>query len=76
MNKYFQFFLYNKPKKRLGDQGSHEIKKHEFFSSINWEKLANKDIMPPFLPEVSGDIDLQYIDTVKLYFKRYSCIDN
>ena len=39
------------PKLRLGANGAEEIKRHKFFKSINWEKLANKQVNPPYVPE-------------------------
>ena len=36
--------------KRLGYNGSEEIKRHPFFKKINWETLLNS--IPPFIPEV------------------------
>jgi serine/threonine protein kinase len=36
------------PDKRLGIFDKNEIKKHRFFKGINWEKLKNKEINPPF----------------------------
>ena len=36
--------------KRLGYNGSEDIKKHPFFRRINWETLI--DSRPPFIPEV------------------------
>ena len=38
------------PKKRLGARGIDEIKDHPFFKSINWEKLYDKELKPPFVP--------------------------
>ena len=41
-----------KPEKRLGFNGAEEIKKEPFFASVNWQKLANRAIKPPFHPDV------------------------
>ena len=36
------------PKKRLGSRfGSLEIKKHAFFGKIDWDKMLNKQYIPP-----------------------------
>jgi len=28
-----------------------DIKEHSFFKDVNWEKLSNRKIRPPFVPE-------------------------
>ncbi|KAJ6237716.1 non-specific serine/threonine protein kinase [Anaeramoeba flamelloides] len=48
-------FLQKNPDKRLGSQGFSEIKKHKFFKKIDWKKLNNKKIVPPFKPIVKND---------------------
>ena len=45
--------LLNKdPSKRLGsgDGDIQDIKKHPFFSDLDWDKLYKKELRPPFLP--------------------------
>ncbi|CDW90868.1 camp-dependent protein kinase catalytic subunit prkx [Stylonychia lemnae] len=48
-----------------------DIKSHKFFrvsfnpflifgQSINWTKVKNKELTPPFLPKLQNDLDLQY----------------
>ncbi|XP_072323741.1 serine/threonine-protein kinase Sgk3 isoform X3 [Scyliorhinus torazame] len=39
-----------------------EIKSHPFFDVINWEDLDQKEIPPPFNPNVAGPEDLQNFD--------------
>jgi hypothetical protein len=37
-----------KPENRIGSKlGAKEIKEHEFFSEINFDKLVKKEIKPP-----------------------------
>eukprot|EP01117_Protostelium_nocturnum_P019546 TRINITY_DN84_c0_g1_i1.p1 TRINITY_DN84_c0_g1~~TRINITY_DN84_c0_g1_i1.p1 ORF type:complete len:426 (+),score=194.31 TRINITY_DN84_c0_g1_i1:249-1526(+) len=52
--------------KRLGSgpAGPEAVKKHPFFSSIDWVKLDNKEIDPPFKPKVKDVMDHSQIDTV------------
>jgi hypothetical protein len=35
------------PNKRLGRNGSHEIKCHSFFERIDWDKMLLKAYIPP-----------------------------
>ena len=45
--------LDKQPGKRLGAKSDfNEIKKHAFFSSMNWTALLKKEIQPPFDPSV------------------------
>jgi len=45
------------PGKRLGSGSSDykEIKKHEFFAKIDWDKLYKRQIPPPFVPKTDKD---------------------
>jgi hypothetical protein len=44
------------PSKRLGSgSDAVEIKKHPFFKDIDWEKLYQKKIDPPFKPNIGKD---------------------
>lgn len=42
--------LVRNPSKRLGCQGSEEIKKHPFFQSVNWEDMLLLKERPPIVP--------------------------
>ncbi|XP_042213941.1 ribosomal protein S6 kinase alpha-2-like isoform X2 [Homarus americanus] len=52
------------PANRLGagPEGVEELKRHPFFSSIDWSKLYSKEIEPPFKPAVSKADDTFYFD--------------
>ncbi|KAG1714899.1 Ribosomal protein S6 kinase alpha-1 [Nymphon striatum] len=52
------------PVNRLGagPDGIEGIKQHQFFSTIDWEKLLAKTLIPPFKPTVSTADDAFYFD--------------
>lgn len=56
------------PNNRLGagPNGIDDIKRHEFFATIVWDKLFLKQVRPPFIPAVSRD-DAYYFDS------EYTC---
>ncbi|KAH9969780.1 AGC/Akt protein kinase [Russula dissimulans] len=52
------------PAQRLGVNGADEIKRHSFFEKIDWRRLAQKKIQPPFKPSVRSPVDVSNFDTV------------
>ena len=52
------------PAQRLGVNGADEIKRHPFFDKIDWRRLAQKKIQPPFKPSVCSPVDVSNFDTV------------
>jgi len=53
------------PTQRLGLNGADEIRKHPFFAkNIDFEKLLQKKIQPPFKPSVTSPVDVSNFDTV------------
>jgi serum/glucocorticoid-regulated kinase 2 len=52
------------PVQRLGVNGAEEIKRHPFFEKIDWQRLAQKKIQPPFKPSVRSPVDVSNFDTV------------
>ncbi|OBA28833.1 Pkinase-domain-containing protein [Hanseniaspora valbyensis NRRL Y-1626] len=51
------------PAKRLGANGSSEIKKHPFFSQLSWKRLMLKGYIPPYKPPVEDTLDTSNFDT-------------
>ena len=54
--------LIRKGNKRMGSGGIDELKKHLWMESIDWEKLAQKKIKPPFVPEKKDNFDKNYCE--------------
>ena len=53
------------PAQRFGVNGAEEIKRHSFFAQhIDFERLLQKKIQPPFKPSVSSPVDVSNFDTV------------
>ncbi|KAI7867750.1 kinase-like domain-containing protein [Spinellus fusiger] len=50
------------PNERLGNSGPEAIKNHPFFASIDWQKLMQKKVQPPFKPSVDGSNDTSNFD--------------
>ncbi|CAG7837370.1 unnamed protein product [Allacma fusca] len=50
------------PVNRLGagERGVEEIKSHCFFANIDWDRLYNKQVIPPFKPVSSANSDESY----------------
>lgn len=54
--------LHRDPNQRLGNQGTDEIRNHEFFKSIDWNQLMRKQVQPPFKPSVQNVYDTTNFD--------------
>jgi len=55
--------LYKIPSERLGAGGGfEEIKKHQFFNSINFEMIISRRIVPSFIPNISGRFTTEYVN--------------
>jgi len=53
-------FLHREPTQRL--QELEHIKQHPWFKTIHWEKLENREIPAPFVPNVKSPDDVRNID--------------
>ena len=56
--------LTTNPKRRLvgGEEDASAIKKHPFFKGVEWDKYWNREIKPPFVPDLEDELDLKYFD--------------
>ena len=63
-NDLVEKLLVRDPKKRLGfgERDALDIMEHPFFEEIDWEKLALREVVPPFIPKVKKQDDLRHID--------------
>ncbi|PAA74800.1 hypothetical protein BOX15_Mlig032341g1 [Macrostomum lignano] len=52
------------PKKRLGctPDGEREIREHVFFRRIDWNRVENREVQPPYLPTITSDKDVSNFD--------------
>lgn len=51
------------PSKRFGRKGGFtEIKEHKFFSGIDFDLITKKKLPAPFIPEISGKLDVHNFD--------------
>jgi serum/glucocorticoid-regulated kinase 2 len=56
--------LERRPERRLGhgENGATAIKSHKFFSSIDWQKLEAREVVPPFKPKTKFEGDSRNFD--------------
>lgn len=61
-----QKLLHKSPAQRLGGspEDSAEVKRHEWFSDIDWDALYQRRIDPPFKPILSHELDVGFFDNV------------
>lgn len=67
------------PEKRIGAKGgAAEIKAHPFFKSVDWAKLENKEITPPFKPDnhtVNANSIGEVGETNKAKYRKVKLLD-
>ena len=57
------------PKKRIG---YHQIINHPFFKDIKWDKIEKKEIIPPFLPDITNDNYFKYFNSENQLNEEYN----
>jgi protein-serine/threonine kinase len=59
-----QAIIYRDPNKRLGGgpEGVEEVKRHNFFSGVDWTDVYDKKITVPFKPQLNSGGDVKYFD--------------
>lgn len=60
------------PKTRIGVQNKDDIKSHEFFSDIDWDKLFQRKIMAPIdLIELKNELNNESSILVNLFLLNF-----
>ena len=59
---FFNKLLQRKPDFRLGSKGIWELKQHKWLKYFPWDKLINKELESPFIPDKKDNFDKKYCE--------------
>ena len=59
---FFNKLLQRKPDIRLGNKGIWELKQHRWMKYFPWDKLINKELESPFIPQKKDNFDKKYCE--------------
>ena len=59
---FFNKLLQRKPDIRLGNKGIWELKQHRWMKYFPWDKLINKELESPFIPQKKDNFDKRYCE--------------
>ena len=54
--------LAKKPEDRLGVKGMAQVKQHAFFKGVDWKKVYQKKLTPPYRPSPAGNNHVNNFD--------------
>ena len=66
--------LLEKSRSRPADDDERGGRAPEFFDGINWDRALEKKLTPPFVPTVSGPMDIGNID--EKYTRGFPAVDS